>query len=306
MKNKIDFVAIFSVTKANPNGDPLNGNRPREDINGYGEISDVALKRKIRNRWQQMGEEIFVQTAENTNDGFKSLKDRVDPFLKEFSKKTDNSQADSNAEKFIHAVCQKWIDVRGFGQVFPFKEDKTKGVSIGVRGPISLFPAFSIDPIDIEDIQITKSVNLKTMPYGEKDASTMGMKTRVDFGLYLTKGSINCQLAEKTGFSDEDAEKFLAALNTLFEGDASSARPEGSMVLERVYCFKHNNKKGQYSTAKVHSSVVVRKKESIVIPHSFDDYEVHCEFLPNLEAKVFNRSVENNPTDTVNKHVSTD
>lgn len=278
MNRKIDFVAILSVKTANPNGDPLNGNRPREDINGYGEISDVALKRKIRNRWMDMGENIFVQSDDRATDKYKSLKERAEATLKGVEEK----------DEYAKKACETWLDVRGFGQVFAFKGKKEKetGVSVGVRGPISIHPAFSVEPIDIEDIQITKSVNSEPSDTG-KSSDTMGMKHRVAFGVYKTQGSINCQLAEKTGFSDEDAEKFLEALKTLFDNDASSARPEGSMAVEKVFWFKHNSKMGQYPTIQVHESVSVVKKEDIVNPSSIHDFIIHYEPLEGLEVEEY-------------------
>ena len=182
LNHKIDFALIFTVTHANPNGDPLNGNRPRETYEGYGEISDVCLKRKIRNRLMDLGAPIFVQSDDRCNDGYKSLKDRADavPALKK----------EKNASVYAQIACEKWLDVRGFGQVFAFKGDD---VSIGVRGPVSIHPAFSVDPIETSSIQITKSVNSVTG--SKKSSDTMGMKHRVDFGVYSTYGSINCQLA---------------------------------------------------------------------------------------------------------------
>lgn len=245
LQNKIDFALVIAVNHANPNGDPLNGNRPRETYEGLGEISDVCLKRKIRNRMMDLGQNVFVQSDDRCNDGFKSLKDRADgcPAVK---------KAEKDKDAYAKAACETWLDVRSFGQVFAFKgkESKGDGVSIGVRGPVSIHPAFSVDPIDVDDIQITKSVNGTT---GEKKSSdTMGMKHRVAFGVYTTFGSINCQLAEKTGFTDEDAEIIKETLRTLFENDISSARPDGSMEVVRLYWWRHNCKNGQYSSAKVH------------------------------------------------------
>ena len=210
LQNKIDFALVIAVEHANPNGDPLNGNRPRETYDGYGEISDVCLKRKIRNRMMDLGQNVFVQSDDRCNDGFKSLKDRADgcPEVKKAGKDRD---------VYAKAACAQWLDVRSFGQVFAFSSKDTKGdgVSVGVRGPVSIHPAFSIDPIETSSIQITKSVNGVT---GDKKSSdTMGMKHRVDFGLYTTFGSINCQLAEKTGFTEEDADCLKEALRTLFE-----------------------------------------------------------------------------------------
>ena len=220
--NKIDFAVVFSVRNANPNGDPLNGNRPRETYDGFGEVSDVCLKRKIRNRMMDMGYPVFVQSDEKNVDGIKSLSERAGaaPELKEAGK---------DKEKYAAADSKKWMDVRTFGQVFAFKSKGTEGdgVSVGVRGPVSIQTAVSVVPIDISSMQITKSVNSE--PSEKKSSDTMGMKHRVDFGMYVPYGSINHQLAEKTGFSDEDAEVIRQILVTLFENDASSARPEGSM-----------------------------------------------------------------------------
>jgi CRISPR-associated protein Csd2 len=278
LSNKIDFAVVFSVTHANPNGDPINGNRPRETYDGLGEISDVCLKRKIRNRLMDMGESVFVQSDDKCNDGYKSLSERVGsiPELKQEKEK----------DKYAQIACEKWIDVRSFGQVFAFKsKDAGSGVSVGVRGPVTIQSAYSSDVIEINDMQITKSVNSET---GEKKSSdTMGMKYSVNFGLYVTKGSINCQLAEKTGFSNDDAEKIKQALISLFENDASSARPEGSMEVIKVFWWKHNCKTGQYSSAKVHRSLQVKLKDGIDTPKSADDYEISVVPLADLNVEEY-------------------
>lgn len=174
------------------------------------------------------------------------------------------------------------MDVRSFGQVFAFKDGK-EGVSVGVRGPVSLHPAFSIEPINIESLQITKSVNSITTD--KKSSDTMGTKHRVDFAVYTTFGSINCQLAEKTGFTMEDAELIKEALHTLFENDASSARPDGSMEVLRLYWWKHDCKNGQYSSAKVHRLLHVKPKNEL--PKNIQDYEITCGELPGLSVEVY-------------------
>lgn len=277
--NKIDFFAILTVSRANPNGDPLNGNRPREDYEGYGEISDVCIKRKIRNRLQDMGEKIFVKMAERADDGFGSLSERASSTIKDIKDRED----------YARKACEEWIDVRGFGQVFAFKgKTKKEGVSVGVRGPISIHPAISVTPIDIASLQITKSVNSEPTDAGKKSSDTMGMKHRVEFGVYILKGSINSQLAGITGFDEVDAEKIHHAIITLFENDASTARPEGSMNVERVYWWKHNSNLGQYSTAQVHRSVDVKLKEGIIIPKSIEDYDINYTPLEGLEVDIFN------------------
>lgn len=226
---------------ANPNGDPLNGNRPRTTSEGLGEVSDVALKRKIRNRLQDAGESVFVQSDDRSDDGAKSLSDRFNTYLKTLPK---DEQKQKNV--VFGKVCERWLDVRSFGQVFAFKKAKdTDEVSIGVRGPVSIQPAFSINPIAIDDVQITKSVNSETTDSGKKSSDTMGMKYRVSGrAVYVTYGSISPQLAERTGFSAEDAEKIKEALVTLFENDESSARPSGSMEVLDVVWFAHNCKGG--------------------------------------------------------------
>jgi CRISPR-associated protein Csd2 len=288
LANKIDFAVIVSVNHANPNGDPLNGNRPRYDNKGFGEISDVAIKRKIRNRLMNMNYPIFVQSDDNRNDSYPSLKERLIGVLgKEIVKDKEMTKK----------ACEKWLDVRAFGQVFPFKgsegkekkkkgtdtdemeggEGEDKSVSKNVRGPVSIHPAFSVDPVlnRISSTQITKSVNLEGD--GTKKASdTMGMKHRVDHGVYVFYGSMNPQLATLTGFSDEDAEAIKEALKTLFRDDASSARPEGSMEVNKVYWWRHNSKIGQYSSAAVHRTVRdhVRVKNTDMEPRSIADYEI--------------------------------
>ncbi|MNZ32313.1 hypothetical protein D3C78_496360 [compost metagenome] len=280
LDHKIDFAVVLSVNCANPNGDPLNGNRPRQNYDGYGEISDVAIKRKIRNRLQDMGEAIFVQSNDRKTDEFDSLRERADgqAELNQILKSKNGSSDD-----FAQVACREWIDVRSFGQVFAFKgSGNGGGVSVGVRGPVSIHTARSVDPIDITSMQITKSVNSE--PGKERGSDTMGMKHRVDFGVYVFYGSINTQLAEKTGFTNDDADKIKQALLTLFENDLSSARPEGSMEVHQVYWWEHNSKLGQYSSAKVHRSLTVKSK--VEEPRSFEDYAIECCELDGLKAEV--------------------
>lgn len=281
LTNKIDFVVLMTVNKANPNGDPNAENTPREDFNGYGEISDVCIKRKIRNRLQDMGEEIFVQSDDRCTDGFKSLSDRFKGY-----EELQKAVKAKNDDEVYRLACEKWIDVRSFGQVMAFKSaGNDSSVSRGIRGPVTVREAFSVSPIETTSIQITKSVNSETKD--KKSSDTMGMKHRVEFGLYVIKGSINCQLAEKTGFSEEDAEKIKQALISLFENDASSARPEGSMEVRKVYWWKHNCKSGQYSSAKVHRLVDIQLKEGVQYPNSYDDYVITVNQLDGLQMEEY-------------------
>lgn len=265
LSKKIDFAVVFSVKNANPNGDPLNGNRPRTNYSGTGEVSDVCIKRKIRNRLMQEGQEIFVQSDDNKQDSCKSLRERAEMVIDPNKAPTDNAQL----------ACKKWFDVRAFGQVFAYSGDKKgTGVSIPIRGPVSIHTAFSQDKVSITSTQITKSAS------GEGDGSkrgsdTMGMKHRVDEGIYVFYGSMNPQLAERTGFSDADADIVKSILPKLFENDASAARPEGSMEVLNVVWWEHNCPHGQYSSAKVHRSMSVNP-----------DGSVECEELVGLKPEV--------------------
>lgn len=261
LQSKIDFAVILTVKNANPNGDPLNGNRPRTDYGNFGEITDVCVKRKIRDRLLEGGHSIFVQPDDRKTDGAKSLRERAEKAL--------GNKLGSDAT--VDLACKQWFDVRAFGQLFPFKtkkKDKKKeaaaedeggdsgSVSIGIRGPVTVQSAFSVAPIDVTSVQITKSVS------GEGDGSkrgpdTMGMKHRVDSGVYVFFGSMNPQLAERTGFSDADAEEIKQVLPKLFQNDESAARPSGSMEVLKLIWWKHNSKAGQYSSAKVHRTLSV-------------------------------------------------
>ncbi len=275
LQNKIDFVAFISVTGANCNGDPLNGNRPRTDYNGLGEISDVCIKRKIRNRMQDLGNAIFVQSSDRSDDGCDSLSQRASSVMKGIK----------DREEYARIACETWLDVRAFGQVFAFKD--AKGLSVGVRGPVSVHQAISLSPVDVASMQITKSVNGEKKEKGENRASdTMGMKHFVRFGLYEIKGSINVQLAEKTGFTEADAETVKECLRTLFVNDASSARPDGSMEVVKLYWWKHNCKDGQYSSAKVHRTVKATLKKPDTIPAGVEDYRITVDPLPGLEPEI--------------------
>lgn len=264
LQNKIDFALVLRVKNANPNGDPLNGNRPRTDYGGFGEITDVCIKRKLRDRLQESGESIFVQSDDRKTDGETSLRNRAESDVNGLGKAIwkEKGKKDEAAKK----ACAQWFDVRAFGQVFAFgKEGDASGVSIPIRGPVTVQSAFSKEPVSITSTQITKSVS------GEGDGSkrgsdTMGMKHRIDgSSIYECYGSINPQLAEKTGFSDSDAQVIKTALPKLFENDASSARPDGSMEVVKLIWWQHNCKSGQHSSAKVHRSLTVNADGSIAL-----------------------------------------
>lgn len=253
LSKKIDFAVVFKVKNANPNGDPLNGNRPRTTLDSLGEMSDVCIKRKMRNRLMDDGQSIFVQSDDNKVDEYHSLRERAETVLPKTGTPDEKAKV----------VCEEWIDVRAFGQVFAYKgKGKGDGLSIGIRGPVTVHSAFSVDPVEVTSSQITKSVSGEG-DGDKKGSDTMGMKHRVDHGIYSFVGSMNPQLANKTSFSDADAETIKTVLPKLFENDASSARPEGSMEVLKVVWWEHNCKSGQYSSAKVHRSLTVNSDGSI-------------------------------------------
>lgn len=279
LKGKIDFTLFISVSEANPNGDPLNGNRPRINLDGYGEISDVCIKRKIRNRFQDLGQKIFVQSDDRSDDSYTSLKDRAEG-CKEFNAEINNKKK-VDRELCAQIACREWLDVRTFGQVFAFKGE---GVSLGVRGPVSIHQAVSLSTVDVISMQITKSVNSEAGK-DSKASDTMGTKHRIGFGVYQIKGSVNVQLAEKTGFSQEDAEILKEALKTLFENDASSARPEGSMEVCRLYWWQHEEKTPAVSSGKLQRSFHIEAKTAR--PKAFTDYDITLEPLSCVAPEVF-------------------
>lgn len=265
LNGKIDFTLFVSVHNANPNGDPLNGNRPRIDLDGYGEISDVCIKRKIRNRFQDLGQKIFVQSDDRSDDGFKSLKDRADGCEKLREEIKRGKKADRDL--CMRIACEEWIDVRSFGQVFAFRGEN---VSFGVRGPVSIHQAVSLSPVDVISMKIIKSVNSESGKES-KAPDTMGMKHRIGYAVYKVMGSVNVQLAEKTGFSQEDAEILKEALKTLFENDMSSARPEGSMEMCRMYWWQHEEKTPSVSSGRLQRGFHINQVDR---PKHFDEYGI--------------------------------
>lgn len=259
LENKIDFMVTIEVREANANGDPLSGNMPRTDAKGHGLISDVAIKRKIRNRMQDFGHPTFVQAGDRIEDEFRSLEKR---FSNQFNAKDPDEDIEEQANKL-------WLDVRSFGQVFTYLKK-----SIGVRGPVSINMAKSLEPIVISSLQITRSTNgMEAKNESGRSSDTMGMKYFVDYGVYLLKGSINPNFAEKTGFSTEDVEVIKQALVSLFENDASSARPEGSMRVREVFWFTHSNKLGNISSARVFDLFEFDKDNQE--KNTYEDYGIH-------------------------------
>ncbi len=277
LEHKIDFALVFTVDGANPNGCPLNDNRPRQDLEGRGEMSAECIKRKIRNAVQDKGISILVQSNGRETDEHRSIKSRLEgdvDIKKIFSKKKIENK---DVDELKRLACEKWFDVRAFGQLITHK-----GMSDGgIRGPVSIRMATSINPVTIRDLQITKSVNGED---GDKKGSdTIGLRSIVDFGLYVVFGSISPQLAEKTGFTKEDAVLLKEALMNIFENDVSSARPAGSMEVRQLYWWEHDSKLGKNS-AKVHRSLKITQK--VDNPASFEDFEIEHEEIDGVKTEI--------------------
>ena len=264
LKNRIDFVYIFDVQDGNPNGDPDAGNLPRVDAEtGMGLVTDVCLKRKVRN---------YVQVARQLADGY-------DIFIKEkavLNTLIDNAHevesVKSAKDKTMAArdvMCSKYYDIRTFGAVM------STGKNAGqVRGPIQMTFARSVDPITALEHSITRMA-VATEKESEKqggDNRTMGRKATIPYGLYVCHGFISANLAQQTGFSDEDLDLFFDALKNMFDVDRSAAR--GLMSAQRLIVFKHDSVLGNAPANKLFDLVKIERKDKSVPARSFADYAV--------------------------------
>ena len=276
--NKVDFAVVFTVKNANPNGDPLVEGRPRQTMTGLGEVTDVCLKRKIRNRFDDFEESIFVKQLDRIEGPANSLKDILKQEEEIYSLFKNKEQT-----AFLEKACQKWLDVRTFGQVFAFKGEKQ---AMNCKGVVSIQSAYSLDEIIIEDKQIAKNINsIAGKHENSKVSDTMGWYYSVPFGVYVFYGSVSPLNAAKNNYTPEDLEHLKEALVSLFENDASVSRPAGSMEVKNVYWWEHSKKNGNASSAKVHQSLIIDKKTDF--PTSYEDYTfevkemngIHCEIL---------------------------
>ena len=278
IKNRYDFVFFFDVKNGNPNGDPDAGNMPRIDPDtSRGIVSDVCLKRKIRNYVDlvkgeeiddpdvaegELGYKIYVQEAAVLND--RNRKAYVHYDMKPASKKLPKAKEDQL--KVTKFMCDNFFDIRAFGAVM------TTEVNCGqVRGPIQLCFAESVDPVLPLEMSITRMAVTN-----EKDIEkekTMGRKQYVPYGLYRAEGFISAALAEKTGFSQEDLDLFFEALMNMFENDRSAAR--GLMASRKLFAFKHESKLGNAPAHKLFDAVSVKRLiEDGAEARAFSDYEI--------------------------------
>lgn len=275
MVPRVDFVYLFDVKNGNPNGDPDAGNLPRVDPEtGHGLVTDVCLKRKVRNfvglvKEGEEGHHIYVQEKAILNNqhalAYKALE--IDP-KKRKSKGEKKAQEDRELTEWM---CINFFDIRTFGAVM------TTDVNCGqVRGPIQFTLAQSIDPIISQEHAVTRCAVTTEREAEKQDGGnrTMGRKFTVPYGLYRVHGFINPHLAEKTGFGEEDLELFWKALEQMFESDRSAAR--GEMAPQALICFEHADALGNAPASKLFDRVeIVRKKNEVETPpRSFKDYEL--------------------------------
>lgn len=275
IKNRYEFVILFDVENGNPNGDPDAGNMPRIDPEtGYGLVTDVCLKRKIRNyvetvKEEEAGYRIYVKDGVplNRSDAEACKYIGVDPAKLKDAKKKDEKLD----EKLRDFMCANFFDIRTFGAVMT---TFVKGaLNCGqIRGPVQLGFARSVDPIMPQEVTITR-VAITTEADAEKKGTEMGRKYIVPYGLYRAEGYISANLARKTtGFSEEDLELLWQAILNMFELDHSAAR--GKMAVRELIVFKHASELGNAPAYKLFDLVKAQKKSDVVAPRIYADYEV--------------------------------
>ena len=290
IKNRYEFVVLFDVENGNPNGDPDAGNMPRIDPeSGLGLVTDVCLKRKIRN---------YVETVKEDADGYKiyikediplnrsdreacqavGIMETEDKKVSESLKKLKKSDPDVDV-KLRDYMCENFFDIRTFGAVMTtfVKASLNCGQ---VRGPVQLGFARSVDPIVSQEVTITR-VAITTEKDAENKNTEMGRKSIVPYGLYRVEGYISANLARKvTGFSEEDLELLWDAIINMFENDHSAAR--GKMAVRELIVFKHSKELGDCPAYKLFDAVEVKKVDDVEYPRSYRDYtvQIHEEQIP--------------------------
>lgn len=274
IKNRYEFVVLFDVENGNPNGDPDAGNMPRIDPeSGYGLVTDVCLKRKIRNYVEIVKEEEGYQIYIKENIPLNRSDSKAFEYLKiDESKTKDLKKNDPEADRKIRDfMCKNFFDIRTFGAVMTtfVKAHLNCGQ---VRGPVQLGFARSIDPIISQEVAITR-VAITTEDDAGNKSTEMGRKNIIPYGLYRVEGYISANLARKvTGFSEEDLELLWEAIINMFEHDHSAAR--GKMAVRELIVFKHSKELGDCPAYKLFEAVEVKKKDEILYPRKYQDYEV--------------------------------
>ena len=274
IKNRYDFVVYFDVENGNPNGDPDAGNMPRVDPEeGYGLVTDVCLKRKIRNYVEAVKEgepgfDIYIKDSVPLNASDRKAYEHLGIDSKEIKKlRKDDPELDVKVRDFM---CENYYDIRTFGAVMTtFVKDN---LNCGqVRGPVQLTFARSVEPIIPQEVTITR-VAITTDADAEKKNTEMGRKHIVPYGLYRCEGFVSANLARKTtGFSEEDLQLLWEAIINMFDLDRSAAR--GKMAVRELIVFRHDSEFGNAPSYQLFDAVTIKKKEGVETPRSFADYE---------------------------------
>lgn len=275
IRNRYEFAIIFDVENGNPNGDPDAGNMPRVDPEtGYGIVTDVCLKRKIRNYVEVVKEDepgygIYIKSGVPLVTSDKKAFEALNTNESEVKKlKKDNPEIDGKIRDFM---CENFFDIRTFGAVMTtfVKASLNCGQ---VRGPVQLSFARSVDPIFPQEITITRCA-ITTEADAEKNTNTMGNKFIVPYGLYVAEGYISANLARKvTGFSEEDLELLWNAIINMFEYDHAAAR--GKMAVRKLVIFKHDCELGNTPSYKLFDAIKIKRREDVKVARSYNDYEI--------------------------------
>lgn len=274
LNNRYDFVLVFDVRDGNPNGDPDAGNLPRIDAeSGHGLVTDVSLKRKVRNfiglvKGETPPFDIYIKEKAVLNQAHEKAYVAVgaEEELKGDKKRKGSGDTVDKARQWM---CKNFFDVRTFGAVMSL------GVNCGqVRGPVQLTFSRSVDPIIAQEHSITRMA-VATEAEAEKqqgDNRTMGRKHTVPYGVYVAHGFVSSFLAKQTGFGEDDLELLWQALEQMFEHDRSAAR--GEMATRGLYVFKHDSELGNAHAHALFDRIKVERKAGVEVPRSFADYEV--------------------------------
>jgi CRISPR-associated protein Csd2 len=273
--NRYDILFVFDCKDGNPNGDPDSGNFPRIDPDTeQGLVSDVCIKRKIRNFVSQVndtaGFDIFIKTGNILNNCIKTV---VDETVKD-----SKDMSDENAASVVEGLCDKYFDIRSFGSVL--STGLLKGQqSAQVRGPVQVGFSRSLDPIQTIPITITRNCvtdekerNARGEEVENTKGRTMGSKNIIPYGAYICKISVNGGDAKRTGFSQEDLDLLLKSLTLMFDQDKSSARSQ--MATQKLFVFKHKTELGDAPSNKLFDAIKIQKKPDVKFPRSFLDYDV--------------------------------
>lgn len=276
IKNRYEFIILFDVTNGNPNGDPDAGNMPRVDVEtGCGIVTDVCLKRKIRNYVETLKEDaegykIYIKESAplNTSDQLAYTHEGVNEEKIKKMKKTEKDELDKKIRGFM---CKNFFDIRTFGAVMT--TFVTAFLNCGqVRGPVQIGFARSIDPIVQQEVTITR-VAITTEKDAENKKTEMGRKYIVPYGLYRAEGYVSANLARRvTGFSEDDLSLLWQAVLNMFEFDRSAAR--GNMACRKLIVFRHDSELGNAPAYRLFDAVTVARKNGVLAPRSFGDYDV--------------------------------